>query len=171
MKKQSFGFPLFMLAVSIFLAHEAARAEGAVELMCKNKAKEIALQTYSNCVTEEKTTRLKDIKERYKARMSEVKDQFQRELNDLNGGAAKSERTPKAEVKPQAKARATRPGRAERPVSGIATALPAKQNDNGPAMSLQASMDAQTVVTPAALDADGSVTENVPAPEVVEVSE
>lgn len=163
-----------MLIVSLLLANEAARADGPVELMCKNKAKEIALQTYQNCVTDEKTTRLKDIKERYKARMSEVKDQFQRELNDLNGGLAKKDKASKPELKlsRDAKVRPTRPGRAEKPVAGLAMSLPAKQNDNGPAASLQSATDGQTVVTPDSADmTDSSSAETTPDPETVEVSQ
>lgn len=165
-KQQSVLIPATMLVISLVLANKAARAQGSIELMCRNKAKEIAFQTYNGCVTEEKATRLNDLKERYKSRMSEVKDEFQRELDDING-----KKTPEAPAaKPAAKApaktsaKAAKPGRAEKPAAGVATTLPSKQNDNGPAQLIQTDTQDQAVITmkPA--------TDEMSEPEIVEVS-
>lgn len=170
MKKQNYFFPLLMLALSLVLAEKAAHAAGGpIDVMCRNKAKELAVQTYQTCVTEERASRLTDLKSRYKARMSEVKDEFQRELNEINGKTPQATATEPAKaptaVKPAAKAKPVRAGRAEKPVTGVAKSLPAKQNDNGPALSMDAEPEVQTVV--AAPSDDTSAAE----PEIVEIQE
>lgn len=176
-------FTISMLVISLLLASKMARAQGTIEVMCRSKAKEIALQTYQNCVTEEKTARLQDLKSRYKSRMSEVKDEFQRELDEINGkqtspkAAAKKGAKAKPMVKSEpltvktvkAEARAQKAAKAEKPVAGVATALPAKQNDNGPAEPIQAASDEQAVVaaTPAA---DLAPSDSSPEPEIIDMS-
>lgn len=165
-------FTISMMVISLMLAGKMARAQGSVEVMCRSKAKEIALQTYQNCVTEEKTSRLQDLKSRYKARMSEVKDEFQRELDEINGkqAAAKAPKKTTKAVKPAVKAvKTSKAARAEQPVAGIATTLPAKQNDNGPAEPVQTDSGEQAVIAsaPTATPAE----ETVPDAEIIEMSE
>ena len=156
--KNNIPFTVAMLILSLIFAAKAARAaESSGDLQCRSKAKEVALQTYQGCVSE-KTTRLKDLKQRYKERMAELKAEFQTQLDEINGKST----APKAAVKPATKSEAqsqTKTGaktaalkraslKAEKPVSGVAKALPAKQNDNGPALPIQqqAANDDQAVV-------------------------
>lgn len=136
-------FRIFMLVISIMLADKAARAatEGVVEVMCRNKAKEVAFTAYQSCVTEEKTARLSDIKKRYKERMAEVKGQFQKELDDMNGkkgGAA---------AKPEAtKSEAPKGEKAEKAGKGLAKVLPPKQGAAKAAQPIKVELEDQQAV-------------------------
>jgi hypothetical protein len=168
-------FNIVMLVASLLLA-KAAQAQGQIEVMCRNKAKEIALSAYQGCVTEEKTTRLKALKDRYKSKMSEVKGEFQRELDEINGKSSSgaTNKDDQITLKPEVSSTSlnTRPSRAkrtqtkgEKPVSGVAKSLPAKMNNSGPALPMQNEYENTPVVTETASQ------EATPEPEIVEIAE
>lgn len=164
-------FLILMLVTSLVLAHQAANAQsGPVELMCRNKAKEIAASTYQNCVTEEKTARLNDLKSRYKERMAEVKSEFQQELDDLNGKISRRNRSTPAAKKPgkvTVKDVSTRT--AEKPVKGVARSLPTKKVNNGPAPKVQIDMEEQQAVIPTESVNSENSSEDVPEPVIIDV--
>lgn len=160
-----------MMMVSILLASMASKAESEVELTCRAKAKEVALQTYQSCASESRVTRLKEIRAGYKNELAEVKAKYDRMLKEMGPatGAPTAGALPAASpTKPSRVAKAprmtmsppvapSRLGRSERPTSGIARKLPAKQNDNGPALPVSSASDSDSVVT----------TSNMPLPEEI----
>ena len=171
--KQNF-FRLFMLVLSVLLADKAARAsEGVIEVMCRNKAKEVALSAYQGCVTEEKTTRLNDIKKRYKDRMAEVKSQFQKELDEMN-----SKKSASAAAKPESASKAISKdlssSKPDKPVKGLAKTLPSKKGAIVPAQPIKVDMDDQQAVVATSPviseDSDHSAVETVSEPVIVDAT-
>jgi hypothetical protein len=185
--KQSKLFAGAMLVVSLMLASMASKAQNSIELSCRAKAKEVAIQAYDGCVTEARTTKLIEIRDGYKSEMSEVKSKYDRMLKELKGEAPAAPAASKASTgamnaapaKKAAKtAKATKilpakAGRAERPTAGIAQKLPAKMNDNGPALPIQNISEEMPVIaaTSAATSADtstGSDFTDTPESEIID---
>ncbi len=67
------------------LAGLTAFAEGSYELSCRNKAKEIAAETYKTCVTEQRQSQLQQIRSDYKEKLAELKNHYDKELTKLSG--------------------------------------------------------------------------------------
>lgn len=77
---------VFLTAFSINLfASLGAFADTSYELSCRNRAKEIAAETYKNCVTEQRQTQLQQIREEYKEKLADLKNHYDRELKKLSG--------------------------------------------------------------------------------------
>lgn len=77
----------FILVISInTFAGVAAFAQASYELTCRNKAKEIAAETYKNCVTENRQTQIEQIRKDYKEKMAELKNHYDSELKKISNG-------------------------------------------------------------------------------------
>lgn len=77
------GIVLAILSVS----NLSLAANGtSFELMCRNKAKEIAAETYNNCVTENKQTQLKEVRSDYEQELAAVKKRFEAKLKKISKG-------------------------------------------------------------------------------------
>jgi hypothetical protein len=95
--------------VFLFLVHViaglTAHAESSFELSCRNKAKEIAAETYKNCVTEQRESQLQQIRSEYKDKLSELKSHYDKELKKLSSktaeGPALQTKTPSAAASKQ----------------------------------------------------------------------
>jgi hypothetical protein len=74
---------IFVLIISF--ANLAFTQEGSFELTCRAKAKEVAAETYKNCVTENKSAQLDQIKKEYQQKLKALKDDYEKELQRLNG--------------------------------------------------------------------------------------
>ena len=124
-----------ILALTMFATKTFAETE--IELTCRAKAKEIAVETYNGCVTDARQSRIQEIREEYKTKLAEMKNHYDTELKKIAGGktgkGTKAEKPAKAEKAVPA----ARSVRAEKPTQGVVKALPAKQNDNGPALPVQ----------------------------------
>lgn len=152
-----------IMLASYLLAAQTARAQNDIELSCRAKAKEVAVEAYTGCVSEGRKARLSDIRSNYKAEVASVKakyDQMLKEMAPPTSAAAPA--APVKKAKAAANKPAAKPGRAETPVSGVAKTLPAKQNDNGPALPMGYESDEATVMT-------SDSAEITPDPEMVEV--
>lgn len=157
-QSQNHFFLVVMMMVSILLASMASKAETETEVTCRAKAKEVALQTYQNCASDNRVSRLKEIRDGYKNELAEVKAKYDRMLKEMGPSgtttpqaqspmpikAPRVAKTPRMTMTPSVP---NRIGRAERPVSGVARKLPAKQNDNGPALPIQSLSDSDSMVT------------------------
>lgn len=156
---------LSIMAASYLLAAQTVRAQSDIELTCRSKAKEVAVETYTGCVSEGRKARLSEIRSNYKAEVATVKAKYDQMLKDMSAsGSAKAAPAKKA----KAATAPARTGRAEKPTAGVARSLPAKQNDNGPALPIATESDEQAVVTmdsSSEQDAEGVT----PEPEMVEV--
>ena len=62
----------------------------SVEFMCKAKAKELAAETYKNCVTEIKQTQVKSLRKEYEDKLSELKKHYEKELKKISSGQVSS---------------------------------------------------------------------------------
>ena len=80
---------LFLAA--FLLSNLGSAAEGSFEVMCRNKAKEIAAETYKGCMTENRQTQLEQIRKEYKEELSNLKNQYDKRLKKLSGGSQKND--------------------------------------------------------------------------------
>ena len=94
--------PYSLIVAIIFGAFTIqAHAQSSIELMCRNQAKEVAAETYKNCVTENKQVQIEKIRKEYQSKLNDLKDHYDKELKKLSGQAKSSsnEATPKTSVK------------------------------------------------------------------------
>lgn len=86
---------LFIVGTFIFslLLSQIGRAsEGSsFEVLCRNKAKEIAADTYKGCMTEYRQSKLEQIRKEYKEELSNLKNQYDKKLKKLSGMPKKNE--------------------------------------------------------------------------------
>lgn len=68
----------------------AAAGTGSIEFMCKTKAKEIAAETYSGCINDNKQAELERIRKEYQAELAQVKAKYNSELQGLKKGKIKA---------------------------------------------------------------------------------
>ncbi len=104
-----------------------AQAQSSAELTCKAQAKEIAVQTYSNCITEARNGQIDQIRKSYKEELSALKAKYDAELkrlNDAGGGATVSTKTKKG--KATVSVQEVQSTAAPRATKGIAKQLPTR---------------------------------------------
>lgn len=70
-----------------------AAPQGSFELMCRNRAKEVAAETYKNCVTENKQTQIKEVRKDYEKELAAVKSRFENKLKKISKGESVKEST------------------------------------------------------------------------------
>lgn len=102
------ALPKIMLAFSIFifslLLSKTGFAQASYELSCRNKAKEIAADTYKGCMTEQRQAQIEQIRKDYKEKLSNLKNHYDKELKKLSGGshvAAAKEKDSSSEMMPE----------------------------------------------------------------------
>lgn len=76
---------ILALSINVF-AGLTAFAQSSYELTCRNKAKEIAAETYKNCVTEQRQSQIEQIRKDYKEKMAELKNHYDNELKKISNG-------------------------------------------------------------------------------------
>ncbi len=74
---------LFSQLVALMTFAQVSVAKSNVELMCRAKAKELALTTYSGCVTENKNKKIEKIRESYKKELQSLKSKYDKALKNL----------------------------------------------------------------------------------------
>lgn len=116
------------LIVSILTSlavHASAQSSG--ELSCRSKAKEIAVQTYSSCMTEARNTQIEDLRRSYKEDLANLKNKYEQEMKKMgatNGGG-------KTASKKKSSAPTVKEMNASKPTKGIARSLPTKKASGG----------------------------------------
>lgn len=103
-------------ATILFTAN--AFPQSSAELTCRAQAKEIALQTYSSCITEARNNKVEEIRKNYQKAVSDAKARAEKELKELKGS-----NTPKATKNETV---TVSQARAPRPVKGVAKTLPSR---------------------------------------------
>ena len=68
-------------------------AQSSTEVICRNKAKEIAADTYQTCVTEAKQGQIEQIRKEYQQRLNDLKNHYDKELKKVSGKTKKSDST------------------------------------------------------------------------------
>lgn len=89
-------------------------SQSSAEVMCRAQAKESAVQTYSNCITQARNNKVEEIRKNYQKELTQLKAKYDQELKQL--GASKKSK----------KAMTTTPVTVPTPVKGIAKELPSK---------------------------------------------
>lgn len=69
-----------------------AQNNSSAELTCRAQSKEIAVQTYNNCMTTSRNQQVEDIRKNYKKELQAVKSKYEGELKKLSA-ATKSTKT------------------------------------------------------------------------------
>lgn len=119
---------LSFFATILFSANSFSQS--SAEVMCRAQAKEVAVQAYSNCITEN-NARVEEIIKSYKQELKDVKLKYDQKLKGLNGGAPAKVQT---QVSPK-------------PVKGVAKVLPKRAPLNGQAAPIQTISEGTKVVT------------------------
>lgn len=107
---------LSFFATVLFAAN--AFTQTSAEVTCRAQAKEIAMQTYSSCITEARNNQVEEIRKNYQKELSDLKTKYDKELKKMNGGSKKASK--------HATAPTVKEVQAPRPVKGIAKELPGK---------------------------------------------
>jgi len=76
----------FMSAVFLFGPIISEAQSSSSELTCRNKAKEIAAETYKNCMTEQRQSQIEKIRKDYKNELSQLKSRYDKELKKISSG-------------------------------------------------------------------------------------
>lgn len=113
---------IFIFALSSLFASNlfAAPAESSVEVMCRAKAKELAINTYSSCVTEARQAKVEEIRAGYQKDLAALKSKYDKELKKL------ANKTAKKDVVAPVTAKELQVQAASKPVKGVAKQLPTK---------------------------------------------
>ncbi|MBV2169543.1 MAG: hypothetical protein KUL82_12630 [Bdellovibrio sp.] len=120
-------------AIILFTAN--AFTQTSAELTCRAQAKEIAVQTYSTCITEARNNQVEEIRKNYQKELSDLKAKYDKELKKMGGGK-----------KAKTTAPTVREVQAPRPVKGIAKELPGKSPVSAEAAPIQSVSSGTKVV-------------------------
>jgi hypothetical protein len=120
-----------------------AFGQTSYELQCKAQAKELALQTYQTCVTENRQAQIESVRQEYQQKLMELKEHYNQELKKAGGKNGSDEG---ATVNLKSNKKTAKKGKPEKGKKGVAKILPKKQNDNGPALPTQIVTDEPPVV-------------------------
>ncbi|WP_409480196.1 hypothetical protein [Pseudobdellovibrio sp. HCB154] len=77
---------VFLLGILSISQSSMAATGTSFELMCRNKAKEIAAETYNNCVTENKQSQIKEVRSEYEAELAALKKRMDAKLKKISKG-------------------------------------------------------------------------------------
>jgi len=82
-----FGIYFFsIISSSATQSLEKASEDSSFELACRHQAKEIATETYKNCVTENRQSQVEDIRKEYQQKLSDLKSHYDGELKKISSG-------------------------------------------------------------------------------------
>lgn len=95
-----------------------AYTQTSAELTCRAQAKEVAMQTYSSCITQARNSHVEEVRKNYQKELADLKSKYDKELKKLGGNKATA-----STAMPPTKIKQTP---ASRPVKGIAKELPSK---------------------------------------------
>ncbi|WP_374073388.1 hypothetical protein [Bdellovibrio bacteriovorus] len=126
---------LSFFATILFTAN--AFTQTSAELTCRAQAKEIAMQTYSSCITEARNNQVEEIRKNYQKELSDLKAKYDKELKKMNGGKKAAKHSAGPTVKEV---------QAPRPVKGIAKQLPGKAPVSSEAAPVQTVSEGTKVV-------------------------
>lgn len=80
-------FILWIFSLVVFVPN-LGFSKSKVEVMCRAKAKEIAITTYSGCITENRNKKIEKIRESYKKELQILKAKYDHALKDMSGSDA-----------------------------------------------------------------------------------
>ncbi len=106
---------------SIVATGAMAATESSAEVVCRAKAKELAIQTYSSCVTEARQAKVEEIRSGYQKDLAALKSKYDKELKKLANKNTKKEALAVPVTAKELQVQA-----ASKPVKGVAKQLPTK---------------------------------------------
>lgn len=136
---------VFSFLITVLFSANAF-TQTAAELSCRAQAKEIAMQTYSSCITQARNNHVEEVRKNYQKELADLKAKYDRELKKMTGGKPATASAP-TKVKQMP---------ASRPVKGIAKELPVKatvEADTAPVQNV--SEETTKVVAVSSEDASG----------------
>lgn len=84
---KSTALPTVFLLGMLSVSNSSMAATGtSFELMCRNKAKEIAAETYNTCVTENKQSQIKEVRNEYETELAALKKRMDAKLKKISKG-------------------------------------------------------------------------------------
>lgn len=93
---------VIIIFMGTFIGHQAWSAE-SIEFMCRSKAKEIAAETYKNCVVDNKQAEIDRIRQEYKDKLDALKNQYNQELKGLSSEEKATQSVPEGAAVSSAK--------------------------------------------------------------------
>lgn len=164
--------------LTLFVINAHAQQQSSMELSCRAKAKEVAAQSYSSCVTDSRNTQIEQIRKDYQKQLTDLKAKYDRELKKIGGKGLNT-----AIAKPATGPTSASTGSTPKATKGIAKTLPTRKEVKNPAAPAnQEVQEEKTVVVPDSTipSVDGEPAQNdanndfkielVPAPGSSEVS-
>ncbi|MGZ3772231.1 MAG: hypothetical protein ACXVCY_00055 [Pseudobdellovibrionaceae bacterium] len=91
---------LSFFATTLFTAN--AFTQTSAELTCRAQAKELAMQTYSNCITQARNHQIEEVRKNYQKELSNLKVKYDNELKKIGG--PKAEKASRSAAKPASNA-------------------------------------------------------------------
>ena len=136
---------VFSFLITVLFSANAF-TQTAAELSCRAQAKEIAMQTYSSCITQARNSQVEEVRKNYQKELADLKAKYDRELKKMTGGKSATASAP-SKIKQMP---------ASRPVKGIAKELPSKATVGTETAPVQhVSEEATKVVAVSSEDASG----------------
>jgi hypothetical protein len=161
---------VYFFVITLFAIH--AHAASSAEMTCRSQAKEIAVQTYSSCITQARNTQIDDIRKNYKEELAALKSKYDQELKKMGGAKAEAAAQKMSEKsgKKKGSALTLKEISAQKPTKGIAHKLPSKSGHQE-AMPIQNVTDGAKVVTANDSSSDSSVEKEAAQSDGIEVIE
>jgi hypothetical protein len=79
----------FAILMSCFaVSAEANSGSGSLELTCRSQAKDVAVTTYNNCMTDGRNKHIETIRNEYQQKLKDLKSYYDNELKRIDGGTA-----------------------------------------------------------------------------------
>lgn len=128
---------------TILVSANAFSQNASSEIMCRGQAKEIAMQTYSTCITQARATQVDEVRKAYQKELTDLKSKYDQELKRIGGGTSASS---KKAVKNAAPVQANKNLKTAKPVKGIAKELPSKNAESSETMPVQTVSEGAKVV-------------------------
>lgn len=90
LKENTVIFLIFLAILFSCFSVSAQNANGSLELTCRSQAKDIAVTTYNNCMTDGRNKHIESIRGEYQQKLKELKSYYDSELKKIDAGAAPS---------------------------------------------------------------------------------
>ena len=74
-----------LVLISWMMSFPLLAQDVGYELTCRAKAKEVAAETYKNCVTENRSAQLEQVRKDYQQRLKLLKEDYEKDLQKLSG--------------------------------------------------------------------------------------
>jgi hypothetical protein len=134
-----------ILTVTLLGLTAQAQQQSSMELSCRAKAKEVAAQTYSSCVTDARNTQIDQIRKDYQKQLTDLKAKYDRELKKIGGKGINSVAAKPASAAPVSASTGSTP----KATKGIAKTLPTRKEVKAQvAPAYQESQEEKTVASP-----------------------